>query len=442
MKVSAMSAVFVAAVGASTAARGEGRVDWCATDTMQTKASPIAGVGTCPLQGECDIPSVRDSWIPDGSKPPILIRMKFNVFANDDGSDPVATQAEVDAQLAHLNEDFAPFGFQFTGETEFINSTEYRFFSPGEEVAMKTQYADAPHAKLNVFVVVNSAGWSKGTFPWNPIALTALGGIIMADGHFGPNMSIMAHETGHNLGLWHTHHGVSEVSPCSACYETADGTNGDTTGDYAADTAATPVNVTCSGPGGVDGCSGVAWGDTVWQNYMGYAPQDCYTEFSPQQSGRIHCWFDTVLSSWNADCNGNDVIDVKEIADGTGEDCNDDGVLDECQGDFDLDGIYDPCDPDIDNDGVLNEVDVCIYTPVGVVVDPDGSPRSDGDDDCDVDIEDYRFFHTCMSGSGPGVPASPSVCLDWFDYDRDTDLDLRDYHEILGSFTGPLNDGP
>ena len=46
----------------------------------------------------------------------------------------------------------------------------------------------------------------------------------------GAGGKTMSHEMGHCLGLWHTHHGVDEVSECGSCYERADGLNGDITG--------------------------------------------------------------------------------------------------------------------------------------------------------------------------------------------------------------------
>ncbi len=51
------------------------------------------------------------------------------------------------------------------------------------------------------------------------------------------------------------------------------------------------------------------------------------------------------------DCNGNGVEDAEDIAAGTSEDCDSDGVPDACQNDSDGDGVIDACDVDDDDAG-------------------------------------------------------------------------------------------
>jgi hypothetical protein len=273
--------------------------EWCGTQ-KKWEAKGLGGMpagGGCPTNGMCDVPAVRNSWI---SSPPITVNIHFNVFANTNGSNPTATQAEVDAQVIQLNSDFAPAGVSFCPTTTFINDSTYRDYSAGtEEAGMKNTYAVSPATRLNVYVVNTPDFGGRGTFPWDPEALGNLGGIEIDDNAFGPGQSTLTHEVGHNLGLWHTHHGVSEVAACGPCYERADGLNADTTGDFAGDTDPTPTNFNCAGPGGNDACSATPWGPTDPQNYMGYAPDSCWSEFSPHQFGRMHCWYDQVLTSWS-----------------------------------------------------------------------------------------------------------------------------------------------
>ena len=70
-----------------------------------------------------------------------------------------------------------------------------------------------------------------------------------------------------------------------------------------------------------------------------------------------------------------------------------------CEGpDFDDDGIGDSCDIDIDNDGIRNENDVCDFTPLGLVVQPNGTVPADLDGDCGVDLRDYAIWQLSLIG--------------------------------------------
>ena len=53
--------------------------------------------------------------------------------------------------------------------------------------------------------------------------------------------------------------------------------------------------------------------------------------------------------------------------------------------DHDGDGIPDVCDDDDDNDGVPDVNDVCPMNTPGLLVDIEGRPRMDLNDDCAVD---------------------------------------------------------
>ncbi len=438
-------------VGASTVIAERGP-HWCRTmDNWIAKDPPQEG-GGCPIEGECDIPSVRDSWIPDETTPIRVIRIMFHVFAEDDGSNPTATALEVEQQLETLNEHYLPSRLQFVAETQFINSTEFRFYSSGEEFAMKSTYAISPESQLNIYVV-RTSGFSVGYFPWWPEALDFMGGIVMHEFHFGPTASTLAHEVGHNTGLWHTHHGVSEVSNCSACYERADGVDGDTTGDFAGDTPGTPVNFSCGPPGGTDSCSATPWGETDFRDFMGYAPSECVDHFTEHQRGRQQCWVDGVLTGWlcaectdpgaccedggdgsfvcsevlasdcagtffgqntscddlgvgadRCDCNGNGVVDLDDIVGPTSEDCNGNVVPDECESDADCDvnGVQDICDiadgtsDDCNGNGV----------PDGCDIDEATSDDCDGNgvpDECSPDCNGNAVVDACDISDGTSL---------------------------------------
>ncbi|MCK6500126.1 MAG: hypothetical protein L6Q38_11680, partial [Nitrospira sp.] len=288
----------------------EAGTDWCGMAAQTRLRNPLRlmAAGACRTEGPADVPANRDACIPTANTPFKTIRLKFNVFRNDDGSAAAATQAQVDAQMAELNTAYAPAKVRFVQTTAFINDSRYRslsYYVNSEESDLKAQYADRPDQQHNIYVVdiepdPNSGGSLLGvsTFPWDPDATRAGGGTILDDDSIGAGQKTLVHELGHALGLWHTHHGVREVDECSACWERADGANANTTGDFCSDTPPTPVNYKCQGPGGNDPCSGRAWGATAPQNYMGYAPDSCYTEFTLQQAGRMHCWIGDRLTGW------------------------------------------------------------------------------------------------------------------------------------------------
>jgi len=269
--------------------------DWCTTlERWEAKGQGGSAVaGGCPIAGSCDIPAVRDTFAPDGSTPFKTIHVHLVVFREDDGSSPAATEQDVIDQMERMNDDFAPYHIDFEYTWLYVDRSQ--FLHNGDDTLMKQAYAVSPATRCNVYVT--SLGGGYGTFAWDSDALTAQGGIVVGGGSFGGNSSVMTHEMGHNLGLWHTHHGVSEVSNCSACWERADGVDGDTTGDFCSDTPGTPVDFDCVFPSNNDPCSGAPWAPTLPASFMSYG-QPCWSLFTVHQASRMHCWVEAVLTGW------------------------------------------------------------------------------------------------------------------------------------------------
>ncbi|HEX8832962.1 MAG TPA: M43 family zinc metalloprotease, partial [Abditibacteriaceae bacterium] len=293
----------------------KGNTSWCGTEKYtQSVKTKFDWWGNCPREGACDDPASRDAAIPTSSTAFKIVRLRFVILRNTDGTNPAATQAEVDAQVQQLNLDFKPAHIAFTYTTVFKNSTNYRSIphpgeSPTEGNALKTAYAANTATSLNVYVT-NLEQDSTGngllgiaTFPWDDNALTATGGTFIEDDAFGAGQKTATHEIGHNLGLYHTHRGVSDYAGCDmGCHESpqASASDRDTNGDYASDTPPTPVNFNCGDPAGGDSCTNPVqpWGTTQPENYMSYAPDACYTLFTSQQKGRLQCWTNASLSGW------------------------------------------------------------------------------------------------------------------------------------------------
>jgi hypothetical protein len=404
--------------------------EWCYTqvrwDEKNSNADDMfSPTLPCPVMGQCDNVDNRDEAIPEPTDPIIYIRLKFNIFAYDDGSSPACTQAELDANVDRLNADYLPGRIQFFYETEFINSTQFRLFTNNEESAMKSAYADNPSTKLNIFITNIDAGYiGVGTFPWDPDALTYIGGVIADGSYIGYNYALLSHEVGHNVGLWHTHHGVSEVNQCGGCYEQAGTDMGDFLGDFCSDTDPTPTNFLCNPPGGTDPCNGVSWGTTDFQNYMGYAQDWCQTEFTAQQFGRARCWIeDRLLSQTDPDLDGDGLLNsadncptvynpgqADEDDDGAGDLCDNClGLQNSDQLDGDSDGFGDACDDCTDSDGdgygnpgySLNICadDNCPYTANEDQTDSDSDSVGDSCDNC-IDVPNQYQYDRNADGIG------------------------------------------
>lgn len=362
-------------------------VEWCRTnqDWVAMVGNPIASAGeSCPTKGDCDIPSVRDLWIADSSTPILYVRLKIHVFCTLNAEDEcTATPATVAAAIARLNSDFWNSRIQFATSVAYHPTGSYREFLIPEEAAMKEAHADQPERQINVYVVdfdeTNVQVYDgKGTYAWDPRALTNQGGIIINHGAFGANFSTLTHECGHNLGLWHTHYG-DEVGACSACYEPRNGSDRDTTGDFAADTPATPQNYQCADVDGTDGCdaNAPAWAPTLYNNYMGYAPVGCRDHFTEDQIARMHCWVRDRLAGW---------ISCTTVAD-----CDWGCAVPSC-----TEGL-------------------CQYT-ITQSETANSTCRDGADNDCDgfADCEDVADCHSdpgCNCFDNEGI--SPLVCVDW-----------------------------
>ncbi len=287
---------------------------WCLTDWLWRQRSGEKGDEAgkrraCVTQGNCDIPATRDATTIDNNTIDVIV----HVMRTNSGTGGVS-QATVDATIAEMNGDFSSSGtgLQFNlVATRYHNDSSYSCISAYSPFSsawandidnMKTDYAETPTQNINIFIscqTSSSFGTLLGiaTFPWDSAALTDLGGLWLNTNAVGAGAKTATHEMGHCLGLWHTHHGVSEVSSCSSCYEYASGFEGDVRGDFCSDTPPTPTNYNCSAPGGSD-CQSTSWGATQPQNHMGYGPDSCQNLFTNQQNLRMQCWSKSVLSGW------------------------------------------------------------------------------------------------------------------------------------------------
>ena len=361
----------------------------------------------CQTYGDCDQPSVRDASIPATNKPFQIIRTYIHILANDDGSNPATNLATITAQMATLNDIFAEHRLRFIWEWRIDNSTQFRNLSQllgGEADQMKAALAYQTDRYMNIYVTNTNPQGGTGVFAFFPTALGPLGGVIADDSWFYGGGELLVHEIGHVLGLYHTQHGVSEVAACGECYESVDANDRDFTGDFCSDTDPTPINFTCNPPGGIDTCSGLLWGATMVQNYMGYSNQSCQDEFTPQQSGRMHCWIAARLAGW-LECdavvpsNGTATANDPDFDSWGNSTDNCPSAFNACQEDIDGDGTGDACDDDMDGDMIANSIDNCPMVVNVDQIDTDGDQRGDVCDNC---VSTPNFEQADLDGDTEG----------------------------------------
>lgn len=180
------------------------------------------------------------------------------------------------AQIAELNLNFGPSGYQFVlGSLDYTNNAAwFNLSTAASETAIKSTLAVNPATNLNIYSCIPYGYLGFAYYPWS-FPESSFEHSVFIDYRTVPGGGLVpydlgrtaTHEIGHYLGLAHTFENGC-VAP----------------GDFIADTPyeASPAfgcpigRNTCASPGL----------DPI-QNYMDYTDDACYTEFTPDQWARM-----------------------------------------------------------------------------------------------------------------------------------------------------------
>ncbi len=219
----------------------------------------------------------------------LTIRIFVHIIRKTDGTGGQSDE-DVNEALNLLLGDFEPHGITFclAGIEEVNNSTHY-YSSNFTNLIAINPHDDALDLYLLDDDDANYVGGRANGIPGNALVL---GGNLFSTDLVRSH--VLSHETGHCLGLYHTHHGTfNEGCPeTGCCAELVDGSNCSTCGDYVCDTPADPhiqftnVDVDCNWTGSGTDANGDDY-EPDTRNIMAYVEPRCMEYFSTEQGERM-----------------------------------------------------------------------------------------------------------------------------------------------------------
>jgi hypothetical protein len=240
----------------------------------------LSGVAEAQTDWECGtIGPAEDYLLARGitEYSPILDRVTLRIFIhviNRTNGTGGLSQPEVDNAIAIMRSDFAPREIYFYELGRGAINNDYYFNFTPERFDQLIQVNSHTNA-IDVYLLPMSVNYGGRAAD---IPSTA----FVVDGSLSQT-SVISHEMGHCLGLWHTHSGRG-CGDFRNCAEAINGSNCATCGDLVCDTPADPclagiVNALCQYTGPPEFSPDVS-------NIMSYTRPGCMTHFTTGQFNR------------------------------------------------------------------------------------------------------------------------------------------------------------
>lgn len=220
---------------------------------------------------------------------PLCIKLYFTIFADNDGSNRATADTTLLRQVQNTVNQFSTHSICFlVGGIRQINNSDHNIQDAATEESELDEYMIPNY--LNVFVhkilTLDTSKLNGISYdvPANRISLV---GHVISQPQNG-NISTMAHELGHAMGLYHTFetaYGAENVARAGTCKDCEDD------GDLLCSTSADPneeakINANCVYTGvKVDECNSVYFPDVA--NIMAYGNRRCRNNFTWEQGERM-----------------------------------------------------------------------------------------------------------------------------------------------------------